>query len=76
VALVEHQVQDVQDGAQPARQLGVVRHAVGDPGRLDLALGPHEALGHGRFGGQEGARDLGGLEAAEQPQGQCHLGVA
>ena len=41
---------------------------------LDLALGPDQALGHGGLGHQEGPGDLGGLEPAEQAQGQRHLG--
>ena len=35
-------------------------------------LGPHDALGDGRLGGQEGPGDLVGGEAAEQAQGERH----
>jgi hypothetical protein len=51
----------------------VGRHPERDPGGLDLALGAHESLGHGRLGDQEGAGDLGRGQAAERPQGQRHL---
>ena len=51
----------------------ILRHAVGDPGGLDLALGADEALGHGRLGDEEGAGHLSGGEATEQAQCQRDL---
>ena len=75
VALVEDEVQHGQDRAQPVGQGGGVRYPVGDLGVADLALGPHQALGHGGLGDQEGPGDLVGLEPAEQPEGEGHLGV-
>ena len=71
---VVDQVDDGQHRRQAGGQLVIVRHAVRDPGRLDLALGPHEPLGHRRLGHQERSRDLLGREPAEQPQRERHLG--
>jgi hypothetical protein len=51
------------------------RHPERDLGGLDLALGPHQPLGHGRLGNQEGAGDLGSGQAAERPQGERVLRV-
>jgi hypothetical protein len=73
-ARVVDQVDHREHGPQPVRQLVVARHPVRDPGELDLSLGPDQALGHGRFGDQEGAGHLVGAEPAEQPQGQRDLG--
>ena len=42
---------------------------------MELALGPHEALRHRRLRHEEGTGDVGGLEPAEQPKRQRHLGV-
>jgi hypothetical protein len=75
VALVEDQVDDRAHRGEAVGQQVVGRHAERDPGRLDLALGAHQALGHRRLADQEGARDLGRGEAAERAQGQRHLGV-
>ncbi len=47
--------------------------AEGDPGRLDLALGAHETLGHRRLGDQERTGDLLRRETAERAQRQRHL---
>jgi hypothetical protein len=73
VALVEDQVDDRQHGAEPVGQQVVGRHPEGDPGGPDLALGPHQPLGHRRLGHQEGARDLAGGEAAQGAQGEGDL---
>ena len=75
VALVEDEVDDGQHGPQAVREVGLVRDAVGDPRVADLALGPDQPLGHGRLGHQEGARDLGGGEPAQEPQRQRDLGA-
>ena len=74
VALVEDQVDDGQHGPQAVGQVGLVGHAVRDPRVADLALGPDEPLRHGRLGDQEGPRDLGRGQAAQQAQRQRHLG--
>ena len=52
----------------------VGRHPVGNAGQADLALGPHQPLGHGRLGDEEGPGDLGRGQAAQGPQGQRHPG--
>ena len=70
---VVDEVDDGQHRAQAVGQLVILRHAVGDPGGLDLALGAHEALRHRRLGDEEGARDLLGRQPAEQAQGERHL---
>ena len=74
VALVEDQVDDGEDGREAAGKLGFGGHAVGDAGVPDLALGPDDPLGHGRFRHEERPRDLRRLEPAEQPEGQRDLG--
>ena len=51
----------------------ILRHAVGDSGGLDLALGTRETLRHRRFGHQEGSCDLLSRQAAEQSEGERHL---
>ena len=73
VALVEHEVDDRQHRPQPARQLGVARHAVRDLGVADLLLRAHEALGHRRLGNEERPGDVRRLEPAEQPQRERDL---
>ena len=65
----------MQHAAEPLGQLVVGGHAVGDAGRLHLALGPHEPLVHGRLGGEERPGDLGHLEAADGAEGEGHPGV-
>ncbi len=75
VALIEDQVDDGEYGAQPFGQIGVLRHAVGNARVADLALGADQSLGHGRLGDQERAGDLGGGQAAKQPQRQRGPGL-
>ena len=52
----------------------ISRHPVGDAGGLDLALGPHQSYSHRVLGHEEGSCDLPGRQAAEQPEGERHLG--
>ena len=59
VALVEDQVDDGENGREAVRQVGLFGDPVGDTGVSDLALGPHQSLGHRRLGDQERVRDLG-----------------
>ena len=55
---------------------GVVgRHAEGDGRVADLTLCSDQALGDRRLGQEEGARDLPCRQAAEEPQGEGHLGL-
>ena len=70
VALVEHQVDDLEDRGQAARDLGPRRELERHPPGGQGALGPHDALGDGGLGDQEGPGDLGGGQPAEQPQGE------
>jgi len=51
------------------------RHPEREAGSLDLALGPHQPLGHDGLGDQEGAGDLAGGQAAKRPKGQSDLRV-
>jgi len=75
VPLVEHQVDHLEHGLQPFRQLGLGRHPVGDARVADLGLGAHDPLRHGGGGEEEGARHLVGGEPADLAQGQGHAGV-
>ncbi len=59
VPLVEDQVDDREHRrAGGPGSSALARHAVGDPGGADLALGPHQPLGHGWLRHEEGPRDL------------------
>ncbi len=72
VALVEDEVEDGQHGAEPLGEEVVGRDAKRDPGRPDLPLGAHEALGHRRLRDQERVRDLRRRQAYDLAQGQRH----
>ena len=67
VALVEQQVEHVEHGSQPLGPLAGRRKGERLVGRLDLGLGPADALGHGRLGDEEGGGDLAGGETADRP---------
>ena len=58
VALVEDQVQDLQDPVEALGQEVVRRDSIGDAGVADLPLRAHEPLGERRLGHEEGPRDL------------------
>ena len=73
VALVEDQVEHVQDRAEPFGALRARGHAERDAAVLDALLGPADAPGHGRLRHQERPGDLGGGQAADRPQGQRDL---
>src|ERR1700674_3985782 len=73
VTLVEDEIDDGQDGPNPAREIGLVRDAVRDARIADLALGTDQSLSHRRFGDQEGARDLGGGEPSQESERQGNL---
>ena len=68
VALVEDQVEHVQDGAESFGPLPVGGHAERHAGRLDALLGPADPLRHGRLGHQKRVGDLGRRQAADGPQ--------
>ena len=75
VALVEDEVDDAQHGVEPLGKLGPGRHFVRDARVADLGLRAHDALRDGRRRGEEGVRDLLGLQPADLAQGQRHLRV-
>ena len=64
VALVEDEVEHPHHRAHVAGPI--------DTGPTDRALGPADALRHGRLGHEVGLRDLTGGEAAHGSQGQRH----
>ncbi len=68
VAFVEDEVDDLEDGGEARGELGPAGHFEGDARLGERALGADDALGDGRLRDEEGARDLGGGEAAEQAQ--------
>ena len=72
VALVEHQVQHLQHGAEPLCLFGL-GHAEAGPGGGDLLFRAADALGHGRLGHEERAGDLRGAQPTDGPQRQRHL---
>ncbi len=74
VALVERQVDDGEHPGQAFLEQFRWRHLVGDRRVGDLAPGPHESLLHRRLRHQEGAGDVGDLQAGDGPQGQRDLG--
>ena len=69
VALAEDQV-DHGEHARRRSGRSASRDAVRDARVADLRLGARQPLRHRRLRHQEGARDLGGGQAAEQAQGQ------
>ena len=73
VALVVDQVDHRQDRAESFGEVGIPGHSIRDVGGLDLPLGPHQPLGHGRLRDQEGTCDLRSLQPTQQAQGQRHL---
>jgi len=75
ISLVEDQVDDREHRGEPVGQQVGGGHAERDRGGLDLALGPHQALGHRRLADQECSGDLLGRETAERPQRQRDLRV-
>ncbi len=74
VALVEDQVEHVQDDPQPLLALRALRQAEGAAGRLDPLLGPADPGRHRGLRHQERAGDLGRGQATDGAQGQCRPG--
>jgi hypothetical protein len=70
VALVEHEVDRGQDGAQSVREIDIAWHSVRDSGVSDLGFAADDPLGHRRLGHEERAGDLGRRQAAEQAEGE------
>ena len=75
VALVEDEVDDLQHRREALGQQVIRGHAVGDVGVADLALRPHEPLRHRRLRDEEGAGDLGRLEAGDGAQRERDLSL-
>jgi hypothetical protein len=73
VALVENQVEHVQDHAQAILPLRVRRHPKWNAGILDLPLCPADALGHSRLWDEEGAGNLGGSQSTDRAQSEREL---
>ena len=74
VALVEDEVDDLQDGEEAGGQFGAAGDFEGDLFFGEGAPGADDALGDGGFGGEEGAGDLSGGEAAEETEGEGGAG--
>src|SRR5215472_1210400 len=70
VARREHQVDDPEDGSQPARERVGWRHPERDARLPDLAPGPDQALGHGRLGREECRCDLRRGQPTHRAQGE------
>ena len=75
VALVEDEVDDLEDGGEAGGELGAAGDLEGDVLVGEGAFGADDALGDGGFGGEEGAGDLVGGEAAEQTEGEGGAGL-
>jgi hypothetical protein len=70
---VEDEVDRREDDAQPLRHEVLGRHAQRDACVPDLPLRAHEPLGERRLGDEEGPRDLGRRQAADEAQRQRDL---
>src|SRR5262249_18461357 len=73
VALVEDQVEHVQDDPQPGGALWLRREAERDAAGLDGLLGAADALSDRRLRDEEGSRDLRRRQAADRAQGEREL---
>lgn len=74
VALVENEVDDLEDGREAVRELGAAGDFEGDLFVGEGPFGADDALGDGGFGGEKGARDFVGGQAAEETKGQGGAG--
>ena len=75
VALVEDEVDDLEDGGEAGGELEAAGDLEGDVFVGEGAFGADDALCDGGFGGQESAGDLVGGEAAEQTEGEGCAGL-
>ena len=73
VALVEQEVEHVQDHAEPILALRLGRQVEAGAGVPDRLLRAADALGHRGLGDQEGVRDLGRRQAADRSERQREL---
>jgi hypothetical protein len=75
VAFVEDEVDDFEDRGEAGGEPGAARHFEGDVFFGEGAFGADDALSYGGFGGEEGAGDLSGGEAAEETEGEGGAGL-
>jgi len=75
VTLVEHEVEDGEDLAEPLAVVVGAGHTVGDASDGDLAFGADNPLGDGGFGDDECAGDLRRGQPCHRSQGERHLRV-
>lgn len=75
VALVEDEVDDLQDGGEALIAVGAVRDLERHPRFRQCPLRPDDPLGDRRFGAEVGPGDLLGGQAAHQAQGERDPGV-
>ncbi len=75
VALVEDEVDHFEDGGEARGELGAAGDFEGDVFFGEGAFGADDALSDGGFGGEEGAGDLVGGEAAEETEGEGCAGL-
>ncbi len=68
IALIEDEINDLEHRGEPRRALGPARHLEGNAGVADRILGADDALRDRRFAREEGARDLLGGQAADEPE--------
>jgi hypothetical protein len=73
VALVEDEVEHVQDHAEAVGPLRLRGRVESDAGAPDALLGAADALGHRGLGNQEGVRDLSRRQPADRTQRECEL---
>ena len=75
MTFVKDQVDHLEHRIQALGTLARLRHVEGHLRLGEAALGAHDALRDGAFGLQEGARDLGRRQSAQQPQRERHACV-
>jgi hypothetical protein len=72
IALVEDQVDHLEHRGEALAELAALRHLERHPRGRQRALGPDDALRHGRLRRQVRPRDLPGRQPAQEPQGERH----
>src|SRR5713101_7170850 len=68
VALVENEVDDLEHGRQTGGKIGTARNLEGNTRVAESPLGSDNALGHGRLGDKESARNLVRRQTSKQTQ--------
>lgn len=74
VALVEKEVDSLEDGIEPGREFFTAGNFERDAKLADALLGASEALGDGGLGGKESFRNFGRAETAKGFEGERRLG--